>query len=200
METRQKLFAAASLAMLAFFAAGCGKGTDTFKLDDPDFSMRLPPGWKQGSPRASGGFMRSPTGTFFFENARNDDPSGDVMVWPLEGASLSEHVDGLVRQSEAFESLHRTLVRKLDDVTAGAAGEQLAQAERDLTSTVVSRQPRTISGLEAIEVVTQAPRTTVVVYILQGQKVIAVTFGAPKEDFSRYEKLFHDAIETITVR
>ena len=162
--------------------------------------MKLPPGGSQGEPRTAGGYKRTAKGEFFFEKADYDDPSGEVMEFPLEAASLTAFVDNMLGQTEKLESLQVGLAGALDKMTDGAVTEQLGDAERAIRTRVTSKQPCTISGLEAIEVVTDAPRTTLALYIRKESKVIAVTFGAPRQDFPKYENLFRDTIRTITIR
>lgn len=156
MASREKALVVTVLAIgLALVVAqGCGKGAESFELSGQGFSMKLPPGWEQGEPRASGGYRPSSRGPFF-ESADRDDSSGDVMEMPLLALSLTESVDNVVKQTEAMESLHLALARTLDKVTGGAASEELKEAESSLESSVVSRRAFTIGDLEAIEVVTE---------------------------------------------
>ena len=162
--------------------------------------MRLPPGWKQGEPRVMGGYRLSSRGEFFFENADYDDPSGSVMEFPLMGASLTEHVDNLLGDTEKMEKLQAGLLRVLGKMAGEEVSEEIKEVEKALQSKVISKTPRTISGHEAIEVLTEAPRTILTLYVRRGDEVIWVNFGALKEDFPQYEQLFRDAIETIKIR
>jgi len=196
-EKRWAWVACVLVAGLLLAAGGCGRGGGSFKLKEMGFSMKLPPGWKQGEPRASGGYNVTSNGSFFFEDASRYDPWGNVMETPLDGASLQEHVDKLIELTEKMEDLQVRLTQAVDKMTGGVAGEEMAEAESALHSEVLSKQPRTVGGLQAIEVVTDAPTMTLTVYILRGENVVVVTFGAPKEDFPAYEDLFREASETI---
>ena len=42
-------------------------------------------------------------------------------------------------------------------------------------------------------------RAPLALYIRKADKVIAVTFGAPREDLPKYEKLFRKSIQTIQI-
>jgi len=65
---------------------------------------------------------------------------------------------------------------------------------------LISKTQRTISGLEAIEVVLNTPVSAIEVYIRKGDEVITVAFRAPKEEFSQYEASFRKSIESIEIR
>ena len=192
------LVAAIVIGLVLVAAGGCGKGR--FELDKLGVSMKLPPGWSQGEPLASGGYRAAWQGEFFFENADQDDPSGEVMEFPLEGASLTEHVDKLLSDTAKMEAAMQGAARALDKLTGGARGEELKQAEAAMQTKVLSKRPWKVSGLEAVEVVTEAPRTTLTFYVRRGDKVLAVTFGALKEEFPKYEKLFRASVATVRIR
>jgi hypothetical protein len=65
---------------------------------------------------------------------------------------------------------------------------------------VTSKRQLTVSGLEAVEVATEAPRSNIQLYVRRGDKLIVVTFGALREEFPKYEPLFREAIGTIEIR
>lgn len=188
------------LVIALVVAGGCGKRGNTFELSRLGFSMELPPGWEQGEPRVIGGYRVSSRGEFFFENADYDDPSGSVMEFPLMGESLTEYVDNLIGDTEKMEKLQAGLLRTLGKIAGEEVSEEIKEAEEAIQSRVLSKTPRTISKHEAIEVLTEAPRTILTLYVRRGDEVIWVTCGAPKEDFPQYEQLFRNAIETIKIR
>jgi len=203
MRSREKVSNVAILviALALVITHGCGKRAPTFKLSRLGFSMKLPSGWQQGEPRMMGGFTPRSGGEFFFADPELDDPYGNVMDFPLmEGESLTEYVDNLLTETEKMEKLQAGLVRALGEIAGEEASEEIKEAEKAVQSKVISMTPRTISGHEAIEVLTEAPFTLLTVYILRGDTVIWVTFRAPKEEFPQYEQLFREAIETIKIR
>lgn len=91
-------------------------------------------------------------------------------------------------------------MRALGKIAGEEFSEEIKEAESAVETRVISKTPRTVSGHEAIEVLTEAPRTTLTLYVRRGDTVIWVNCGAPKEDFPKYEQIFRDAIETIKVR
>jgi anti-sigma factor RsiW len=62
---------------------------------------------------------------------------------------------------------------------------------------VISRKARTISGKDAIEVLTQANYTMIEVCILDGKRVIDVSFQTRTQDFARHERELRRALESI---
>lgn len=202
MEGREKVsnWAILVVAVALVVAGGCGKRGNTFELSRLGFSMKLPQGWEQGVPMVGGGFAPNQTGEFFYADRKYEDPSGSVIEFPLEDISLTEYVDILTSGTEKIEKLQAGLMRTLGKMTGQEDSEELKEAESTLQTKVISKTPRTISGHEAIEVLTEAPRTILTVYVCREDDVIWVTFGAPKEEFPKYEQLFRDTIETIKIR
>jgi len=147
----------------------------------------MPEGWKQ-------------EGEFFYADPQYYYPSASVMDFPMEDTSLTEYVDNLISETEKTEKVQAGLMRVLGERAGEEVSEEIKEAEKALQSKVLSKTPRTISKHEAIEVVTEAPVSILEVFILRGDTVIWVNFGAPKEDFPQYEQLFRDAIETIKIR
>lgn len=188
------------IAMTFPFLGGCGKGGRRVEVREFGLSIKLPAGWGQGEPRASGGYIRSTRGAFFFENAENDDPSGDVMQFPLEGKTLAEFVDAQVKMTDMLSAGMQVAGKILEKATSGAHSEEFQEAQETLKSKVISKIDRTISGLPAIEVVTEAQFSLVEVYVAKGDNAIVVTFRAPKEDFPKYETLFRKSIDSIKIR
>jgi len=187
------------VSLLVTLASGCGRGKADFTAGSLKVSVKLPPGWQRGEPRASGGYRVSSGGMFFFEDVGRDDPSGDIVVMPFEGASLTAYVDDVVRQTKNMEELGLKLAETLGKAAGGGAGEQIDEARREAQSVQVTKRNLNLVGLEAIEVTTTSPRSTVQVYVRKGDKVVVITFGVEKEDFPKYEKTFRDAVETIEV-
>ena len=198
-EKRNFRIVAAAIGFALVVAAGCGGGKANFEVGEVGFSMKLPPGWGRGEPRASGGYTPTMKGTFFFEKAENDDPSGWVMHFPLEEASLTECVEKIVGEEEKMKTGMKTATKVLGKVSGLEETGEFKEAEKALDTRVISKTPKTIGGLEAIEVITEAPFSTLEVYLLKGNKVIWVNFRALKEDFPKYEKLFREASETIEI-
>ncbi len=64
----------------------------------------------------------------------------------------------------------------------------------------ISTIPVTISGHEAIEVVTEAVYTVIEVDIQKGEDVIRVSFRALREDYPTYEEPFRGALRSIELR
>lgn len=64
----------------------------------------------------------------------------------------------------------------------------------------VSATPVTISGHEAIEVVTEALYTVIEVDVQKGDKVIRVSFRALKEDYPAHEESFRAALRSIELK
>jgi hypothetical protein len=73
-------------------------------------------------------------------------------------------------------------------------------AEESAKMTVKSKTPLTVNGIEAIEVVTEAERSTAALYVRKDRKVISVTFGAEKADFPKYEVAFKAALGTVKAK
>lgn len=177
---------------------GCGGSGGKVKVEDLGVSIRLPEGWKQGEPKASGGYFSTSEGHFFFANAEEDDPSGDCMAFDLEGKSLAEYVDGLIEETAKMEQMHAGLIKAVSKA-AGASAEEVEQSAAGTGSKVASRTAGAIDGLEAIEVITEAERSTVAAYVRKGEKVYAVTFGVERSEFAKHEQAFRQAIQTIAV-
>lgn len=82
--------------------------------------------------------------------------------------------------------LERQSLREYVDRMSNVAGAHL-----------VSTAPVTISGHEAIEVVTEALYTVIEVDIQRGEEVIRVSFRALTEDYPAHEKSFRAALRSI---
>ena len=107
-----------------------------------------------------------------FIDAGNKDNLGLVEDYPLEGKTLSEYV------------------RQFSKIGPLAASME-----------AVSHKPATISGLEAIEMVTRAIEATVIeVDIRKGDSVIRVSFRTRKEDFPAHERSFREAFRSISIK
>jgi hypothetical protein len=119
----------AALTLLLLVPSGCGGSRSTFELKDLGFTMKLPPGWKQGDARMSGGFTPTSKGIFFHENAEYEDPSGSVMDSPIEGESLTLYVENLIAETEKMESLQVNLAQTSGEAVGGVAEAQLREAE-----------------------------------------------------------------------
>ncbi|MEX0884976.1 MAG: hypothetical protein WD009_00925 [Phycisphaeraceae bacterium] len=76
----------------------------------------------------------------------------------------------------------------LDDHVAG-----LADVERGL----VSREPITVDGHEAIELITQAAYSLYEVYVLRGDEVVVVSFRTLPHAFDDQRPAFRDAVQSI---
>lgn len=188
----------AFIVVLLVIAAGCGGGS--VAVEGAGISIRLPEGWKQGDAKASGGYVEKSGAMFFFADASADNPSGEVIVFDLQGDSLAAFVDQLIADSEKMAGIQMSMLKAIGKA-AGANNEQEIKAAEEAAKMVVkSKTPMTVNGREAIEVVTEAERSTVTLYIENDRKVISVTFGAEKADFPKYEAAFKAALATASVR
>jgi len=113
----------------------------------------------------------------FYEPANPEDDFGLVEEYPLEGGTLSRHLEpllgSLTTDGEAQDGVFRTRL--------------------------VSRKLRTISGLEAVELVTEGAYTVIEVNIRKGDRVIRVSFRALKESFPELEPAFRSSLDSIKV-
>ncbi len=132
----------------------------------------------------------------FFDRAKPDDNFGMVEERPLEGKTLSEYVDSALASVEALEKAQEALVRGLEEAAGAGQRGSVGGSSR---SGLVSRNSLTISGLEAIEVVTQGAYTVIQVNIRKGDSVIRVSFRTLKEDFPEHEAALRDALQSIEV-
>ena len=107
-----------------------------------------------------------------FIDAGNEDNLGLIEDYPLEGKTLSEYVG-------QFSELG----------PPGAAAR------------AISRNSTTISGLEAIEMVTQSVEASIIeVDVRRGDSVMRVSFRTRKEDFPAHERSFREAFSSISIR
>ncbi len=167
--------------------SGCGGGLgrQKVKISEIGFSMTLPSGWSvdRQNPR------------FFFDSS-NSDNSGMVEDYPLEGKTLDEYLDSELGFMEKMEEAQKALVEELEKAVIGAASGALADAFK---VRIISRTPRTINGLDAVELVTEAAYAMIEVDIQKGDRVIRVSFRALKEEFPKHEPALREALESVKI-
>jgi hypothetical protein len=193
--------AVAAVAAVAGMLGGCGgERTTVFESQGVAVEMKLPEGWRRGEPRAAGGYTPSSRGGFFFEKSDADNPSGDVMVFPMEGESLEAYVDTVQKQVEGMEALQLAMLSKLDKATGGGAAGEIGAAKREVEAVTATKRAYKMGELDAVEVFTTTQRSTLTVYARKGDKVAVITYGAEKADFPRVEKAIRESAATISVR
>jgi len=165
-------------------------------MQEVGLTMQMPDGWQQGDPLANGGFRTSRRGSFMFTTKTSDDVWGDVIILPSEGMALADYVSDLIAETERLEKTFGGLFGALNKMTDGKA-EDAKEIEQALKSRILSKQNRTINGVEFIEVVTEAQTTTISLYAVRGADVICITFYAPPPLFSKYEPIFRQSIDRI---
>jgi len=184
---------------------GCGETGGKIEISEIGLSMALPAGW------VSEGLEKQDRREYivksqFYEPAKRDDNWGNVSLLPLVIATsagqviknqptLDEYVDNIIEQNQGMEMMLKGLGRILEKIVPG---EQ--KFGEEFQSSVISKHPLTISGFEAIEVVTKANYTIMEVYIGKDDKVITITFRALPEDFPKLEPSFRRAIESIKIK
>jgi len=62
---------------------------------------------------------------------------------------------------------------------------------------IISKNPVTVSGHEAIETVSEAEYTVIDVNILHSDRVVRVSFRTRKEDFPKYEASLRASLQSI---
>jgi len=176
---------------------GCSKSSEKVKVPELGLSMNLPSGWRvdKQNPR------------MFFDAANPDNNYGLVEDYPLEirtlegkliksQPTLEEYVDNELEKMERMETMTRGLGKILEEMIPG---EQEIE-EQIPKSSIISKTRRTISGFEAIEIVTEAEYTVIEVNIQKGDKVIQVSFRTPKGNLSKLESPFRSALNSVEIQ
>jgi hypothetical protein len=168
------------------FVAGCDKGPaqpPRIGFPDAGISLVLPAGWQTdpGDPAN------------FHDPENREDHWGTVSEYPLEGKTLNQFIDQLVGGVRTMENVHHFLAGALEKAT-GRPLESRAIATR-----MVARTPRTIDGLEAVDVVTAAEFAIRQTFIRRVETVIQVMFRSRQEDFQRLDPAFKCALASIRV-
>jgi hypothetical protein len=175
------LFFAVVLGMSQIFI-GCKKSSNRVEIPYLGFSMQLPKGWQVDPSDILS----------FYEVNKEDDNWGYVSQIDLDSSeTLGGYVDSLIADDKRTEQAQKEMLALL--------GEEADKSEYTETK-IVSKTNRTISGLEAVELITQAEYTVIEVYIRKNDEVITVTMRTPKDDFSKYEPIFQKAIESINIK
>ena len=188
------------IVLLVLPAAGCGGRQKEFRLPGGGLTMKLPAGWSQGEPRSSGGFSQTSRGNYFFENAANDDPSGNMFEYD-SGVTLRQYVDSMLKESDNLTKGMKSAAEALDKITGEKQSGELKQAAKALEETGSQRANRSIGGREAVEIVTHSADVSIIeLYMARDGKIICAVFRAPKNDFARCEPLFRAAMDSIKVK
>ena len=164
------------LLILLPFMGACSGGRQESKgvMEIPElgFSMKMPPGWRQGRPLIRRGkkYERKVGGRHCFLSETAGYPFGRVLDFSLDGyGSLEEYVD-------TPPTLHAQVVSKTARTVAGLeAIEILGEGFGE------KRIP--VRGLH--------------VYIRRGDRAVLVTFLCQRERFAQYEGQWREAIDTI---
>ena len=190
-----------SIAVLLLLAAGCARREAKFRLPGSGLTMKLPAGWSQGEPRSSGGFMETSRGNYFFKNAANDDPSGNVFEYDRGGVTLAQYVDSMLKGSADITKGMKSAAEAVDKLTAEGKSGEMKKAVEALEGTAPSRTDRNINGREGIEIVTHGADVSIIeLYMAHDGKIVCAVFRAPRNDFARCEPLFRAAIDSIEVK
>lgn len=179
------------LLFITLITVGCSPRQKIMKIPVAGLSMKLPPGWKQGTMAGVEDrikpvgerkyWIEEEGGIFYFESEKKFYPYGTAMAGSVpEGTSLREHF-GVDKDWGAYKLLSTT--------------------------------PRNISGFEAIEMLVEGfslagegnrnelgANLILSVGIKKGNGIIEVSFLALKEDFAKYESDFRESINSIKIR
>ncbi|MBS4016036.1 MAG: hypothetical protein KGZ86_06355 [Candidatus Latescibacteria bacterium] len=166
---------------LSILYVGCKKQINQVQIADLGFFMQLPASW-QVDPQEQ---------TVFFETAKQDDNQGMVVDYDLdEGESLAEFIDSLiVEEQQLFEAQKKIMESMQED-----------DDEIIYETKILSRNPLTVDGLNAVELVSIANYTVHEVFIEHDEAVINVSFRCLPEDYPKNEPLFRKAIESIKIK
>lgn len=163
------------LSFLFFITTGCGKDEKRIEISELGFSMKLPLGWK--IDKVGDKISKA---TFYKPGSQHSDV-GKITQYFLEGKTLTEFVENKLEESQKIKT-------SLGDIKV-------------FQIILVSKNSRTINGLEAIEVVYEIEDySNFEVFIRKGEKVITVFIETLKEDFPKYIPSFRESIETIKIR
>ncbi|MCM8763780.1 MAG: hypothetical protein NC830_00205 [Candidatus Omnitrophica bacterium] len=196
-----------TVAGLFLLFAGCGGKGEKVELPDVKFVMKLPSGWvNDRATRGNSDYKQ------FYEAGKYGVVWGDISVGPLESHdiftgktkkvnTLVEYVNDIFKDQEKLSAMFAGMGKALGKTVGGEAGERIKEEVKEGTSLpIISKTQRTINGFEAIEVVLNTPVSAFNVYIRKDDKVIAVSFMAPREEFSGHEVSFRNSIESIKIR
>ena len=190
-----------TVAVAAVLAAGCGGGgPGKFHSSEAGLTMDLPPGWSQGAPKMAGGFFRNSSGKYFYESPARDFPHGNVMVFPLEGASLAEHVEKVIEQDKAMTGMFQALVEVAGNVAGPGTQREVKEAQESLETDISEPEELTLGEQTGYAVTFKKPDlSTCRVFVQRGDEVIEVVFQAETPDWPKYEPVFKAAAATIQV-
>jgi len=111
--------------------------------------------------------------------------------YPLEGKTLDEWLD---------EQLGVDRKKKAKKKPPSEQEQRLKKLFNFVDTHIVSRKKLTVSGLEAVEVVTEANYTVMEVDIKKGDRVIRVSMRALREEFPKYEAAYRKALASIKIK
>ena len=179
---RGKISAQAACALavvLSFLLADCGGPAGGPQLVDAGLglTMDLPPNWRVDR------FNRRT----FVDREYPEDNFGLLEDYALEGKTLEEYLDEQLKGAK--------------DISKEAKVEKPKPSRFGFIDTrLLSRKKRTISGLEAVEVVTEANYTVIEVVIKKGDRVIRVSMRAHPELYPKNEAAFRRALDSIKIK
>jgi hypothetical protein len=167
---------------LSILYVGCKKQLNQVQIEDLDFFMQLPLGW-QVDPEEQ---------TVFYEIVKPDDNQGMVIDYELdEDESFAEFVDSLmIEEQQMFEEQKKLMESMQEDSLEVIIHE----------TKILSRNPLTVDGLNAVELVSIANYTVHEVFIEHDEEAINVSFRCLPEDYPKNEPLFKKAIESIKIK
>jgi len=188
------LLGAAVFAMLA----GCGGGGERYRYQDRNsgirVSLRLPPGWSQEGGADVG----------LFSLKENPQQRGGAMVLRSEGKDLNTwvetyHIAEMEKMATGGQMLGEAWER-----TWGAWGvaPEMAEETREFFAwRLLSRQPRKVGDLEAIELVEDhGPKRSITLFVLKGDWVCNVRFYSTSEQWEKNEPLFRASLDSLKIR
>lgn len=167
---------------VSLICTGCKKSATKVVITNLGFTMMLPTGW-QVDPKDNSNF---------YELNKKEDNFGWVAEYELEeDESLVEFVDSLIVDAQNIERMQSEMLKSL--------GKETDETEYPETR-VISKNQRKVSGLDAIELISEANFFVFEVYIQKDRKVIQVTFRILTDDFPQCEPSLRKAIESISIQ
>jgi len=178
--------------------AGCGGGGERYRYQDRNsgirVSLRLPHGWTQEGPADAG----------LFSLKEDPEQRGGAMVYQSEGKDLNTWVETYHIAEMEKMAMGGEMLGKAWEETYGRWGvaPEMAEESREFFAwRLLSRQPRKVGDLEAVELVEDhGPKRSITLFVLKGDRVCEVRFYSPSEQWEKNEPLFRASLETVRIR
>lgn len=177
---------------------GCGGGGERYQYQDRNsgirISLRLPPGWTQEGAAEAG----------LFSLKEDANQRGGVMVLRSEGKDLNTWVETHHIAEAKKMAMGGEMLGKAWEETWGRAGvaPEMAEETRGFFAwKLISKTPRKLKDLEAIELVEdRGPKRDINLFVLKGNWVGWVRFYSTPDQWAKNEPLFQAALKTVRIR